>query len=231
MTKDEENQLTMIESTTSLLDANADKLTLPALKTAAGELDGVLLKIMEKVKETMTATAGKAQTKANAEDALLNELMVVAKGLLAYGYKVGNQEIIEKAKVTESQLRHTRDTEFVAKARTIEELARENTAELANFGITAESLDSLKGKIDSFEKALGDRESSVARRKGARLSFYDYLDQAKGLLENVIDNLMEPFRKSDPQFYNEYMEARVVKDVGLRHREAPPPQPQPAQTK
>ncbi len=218
MTKSEENQLTMIESTTSLLDANVDKLTSPALRNAVTNLDAKLLKVKEKLRETMIATAGKTATKASAEDNLVSELMVVSKALLAYGYIAEDMEIIEKSELTESRLRHMRDTELVAKARTVEELAEENLAQLADFGITAETLASLTAKVDAFEKALGDRESSVARRKGSRSSFYDYLDQAKNVLQNVIDNLMEPFKKSDPQFYNAYMEARVVKDIGIRHK-------------
>ncbi len=230
MTKDDENQVTMIDSTWTLLDLNRSKLTLPALQSALGELDATIGKVKEKAGEMMTATAGKAQTKADAEDAVLNELMPLAKALRAYGSKAGNAEISERAKVTESQLRHMRDTEFVAKARTIHKAATEKVDQLGDFGITAEKLASLKTRIDSFEKALGERESSVAQRKGARLSFYDYLDQALTLLEEQIDNLMEPFKVSDPQFFNEYWGARVVKDVGLRHRQAAAPA-QPAQTK
>lgn len=229
MTKSEENQLTMIEATSSLLNANIAKLAIPALKSAVGDLNTVLSKLKEMVQQRMTATAGKAKTKANCEDSLLEELMVVAKAMVAFGRTTGDQEVIEKANVTISQLRYLRDTELVAKSRTIHELASEKLVALADFGITSAMLESLKLRIDAFETALGERESSVARRKGARSGFYDYLDQAKSVLEDVIDNLMEQFKKSDPQFYNEYVETRTVKNVGLRHKDQPPNEPPPAE--
>ena len=49
-----------------------------------------------------------------------------------------------------------------------------------------------------------------------------------GILENQIDNLMEVYKASDTQFYNEYWEARVIKDIGQRHKvrlEEPAAQP------
>lgn len=225
MTKDDENRLTMLESASTLLNANRTKLYLPALKSAADRLDSVLAKLKEKLQDTMTVSKGKKETKSEAEDALLNELVTVSKGLYAYAAVTGNPEIREKVRVTESQLRYMRDTELVAKSRTISGVGAENQSKVGDYGVTAERLTSLNARIDAFEKAIGERESSVAQRKGARSSVYENFDQAMGILVDEIDNLMEPFKATDPQLFNEYSEARVVKDVGLRHRPPPPPPP------
>ncbi len=228
MTKDDENRLTMLEGVTSLLTGNRSKLTLGALLNAQERLEAVTLKIKEKVRETMTATSGKTLMKAGAEDALLGLLVPIAMALRAYGHIVGDQEIASKSKVTESELRYMRDTELVARARTIHELCVESLGEVGEYGISEAKLVSLKEKIDAFEGAIGERESSMARRKGARSSLYESFAEAMGILENQIDNLMEVYKASDTQFYNEYWEARVIKDIGQRHKvrlEEPAAQP------
>jgi hypothetical protein len=225
MTKDDENKLTMLESTSTLLKLNRSKLNLPALLSAADRLDSVLAKLKVKIQDTMTASKGKTETKAEAADILVSELFKVSKGLFAYGAVTDNVELKERVRVTASQLRYMRDTELVAKARTISEQGTKNEPKVADYGVTEEILTRLNGMIDAFETAIGERESSVAQRKGARSSVYENFDAATQILENEIDNLMERFNDTDPQFFNEYWEARVVKDVGLRHRPPPPPPP------
>lgn len=221
MNKSEENSLTMLHATWSILNANMEKLSLPALRTAVGDFEALLTKVKDLVQQTMTATAGKADTKANCREVLQEELMVVARAIQAYGHRIEDPEIVGKARVVKSELQYLRDTQLVGRAFTIHELGVEKPAELADYGVTQDRLESLKRRIDAYQEALGDRESSVARRKGARLSFRAYMEQAKELLENEVDNLMADFKKSDPQFYNEYIEARSVKKVGLRHKGQP----------
>lgn len=224
MTKGEENNLTMLNATWSVLNTNAEKLGPPALKAAVRDFETLIAKVKELVQQTMTATAGKVDAKASCRAALVKELMVVAKSVQAYGHRVGNAEIAGKAHVVKSELDYMRDTKLVAKAVTIYELGVNGPKDLGDYGATTAKLESLKGRSDAFEAALGDRESSVARRKASRSSFRAYMDRAKELLKEEIDNMMADFKRSDPEFYNEYVEARSVKNLGLRHRAPPAPE-------
>jgi hypothetical protein len=40
-----------------------------------------------------------------------------------------------------------------------------------------------------------------------------YSGQADDILGNQMDTIMEVFRESDTQFYNEYKNARVIRDL------------------
>ncbi len=219
MNNNEENYLTMLEATWSILRANEEKIRLPALRAAVGDFEVLLAKVKDLAQQVMTATAGKANSKANCREALQEEVMVVARAIQAYGHRIEDLEIVEKARVVKSDLQYLRDTVLVGRSFSIYELGVENSAELVDYGVTAGKLESLKRRVDTFQAALGDREGSVARRKGARKSLRAYMNETKKLLANEIDNLMAEFKMSDPQFYNEYIEARRTKDVGLRHRE------------
>jgi hypothetical protein len=54
---------------------------------------------------------------------------------------------------------------------------------------------------------------------------------APGAFRNQIDKLMTPFRKSNPEFYRGYLEARVIIDRRATHtarnKSAPGPSPLP----
>jgi len=80
----------------------------------------------------------------------------------------------------------------------------------------------LEGKIKAFSASIGQRESSVAGRVGARANLLELFDVADRTLTDELDRMMELLRGSQTQFYNEYFAARVIKDLGARHRAAPP---------
>jgi hypothetical protein len=81
-------------------------------------------------------------------------------------------------------------------------------------------LTDLEGKIQAFSSSIGQRESSVAERMGARGNLMELFDVADKTLTEELDRLMELVRGSQTQFYNEYFAARVIKDLGTRHRPA-----------
>ena len=86
------------------------------------------------------------------------------------------------------------------------------------------NLGALLRAMGAFEKALGARESSVAERVSAGTTLAKLFDDADELLRDDLDHLMEQVRGEFPQFYNEYLSARVIKDIGVRHGQpaAPP---------
>jgi hypothetical protein len=221
MTNNQENKLTMYEAVQSLLDANSDKTTaVPAFAGTIAKLKGTLQGIKSKATEVEGASAGKVATKNQAEDELLNVLMPVSSALFVLGGAQKDLELKEKANVSESALRKMRDTELVGKASLLLSLANQRAKALGGYGISPEMLTDLEGKISSFSASIGQRESSVAERVGARANLLELFDVADRTLTEELDRMMELVRGSQTQFYNEYFAARVIKDLGTRHRPA-----------
>ena len=52
--------------------------------------------------------------------------------------------------------------------------------------------------------------------------------QADEVLKEEIDPMMQVFRMSDAEFYNEYRAARVIRDLGVRHTKPGQPAAAPA---
>jgi hypothetical protein len=67
-------------------------------------------------------------------------------------------------------------------------------------------------EADRVACGRGINESSIHQQP--REQAHDY---------EVVQTLMEPVRGSETQFYNEYFAARVIKDLGTRHRPTQPP--------
>jgi hypothetical protein len=53
----------------------------------------------------------------------------------------------------------------------------------------------------------------------------DLFIKADGILEEEIDPGMELIRGSNTELYNDYFSARVIKDLGIRHKPETAPAP------
>ena len=70
----------------------------------------------------------------------------------------------------------------------------------------------------------------MADRIGARGTMADLFDKVAELLNEEFDRYMELLRSTETEFYNKYFAARVVKDIGVRHKANAPAPPAPATT-
>jgi hypothetical protein len=111
-----------------------------------------------------------------------------------------------------------RDTELASKGELIASLANQQLSNLTPASITDTMIADLSAKVIAYRDAIGARESGVAERIGARTSMEDLFIKADGILEEEIDPGMELLRGSQTELYNEYFSARVIKDLGIRHR-------------
>lgn len=151
------------------------------------------------------------------------QALAAASALYSYGRKTKNTEVQEIANTTESRLRKLRDTELASRATSIHTQAAAHAADLADYGVTATMITDLQAKIADYSAAIGDRESGVADRVGATAALSDLFDQTDDVLTEDLDRLMELVRESQTDFYNKYFAARVIKDIGFRHKPTPPP--------
>ena len=220
MNKRQENKLTMYEGLMSLVRDNGDKIqSINGFSDAVTKFSGIMALIKAKSIEVDEASAGKTSSKYNAEDALIESLLPLCSALYLFGRKEGNTKILERANITESRLRLMRDSELGSYGSAIAEMAAENSQGISGLGVTAENIAELKTKSETYVSAIGERESGIAGRKGARETMMDLFKEADELLSREIDNYMEIIRPNEPEFYNKYYAAKVIKDMGIRHRQ------------
>ena len=219
MNKKLENKLTMYEGLLTLLQANSAKTqSVGGFADAVNEFVAVIDGLKTKSIEVDGAAVGKTSVKHGAEDELVAALLPVCSALFVFGRKQGVYEIKERINTTEAKLRAMRDTEFASFGNAAADMAAENAKGIEPFGITAEKIADLKTKAQAYSAAIGERESSVADRKGARGSMHELFDRADDLLSEELDRFIEMLRPVETELYNKYFAARVIKDTGIRHR-------------
>lgn len=221
MTKRQENKLTMYEGLLSLLQANSARISGAAgFPETVTELTDKIGALKAKSAEVDTVAVGKTATKESAKESLIEALMPVCNMMCVIGKKKGDEELKELGDVPESRMNYMRDTELAKYGKTIAERAAAISAELTAKGITAAMVADLAAKADGYNTAIGAKESSIVDRKGARQTLGDLFNEVDELLTDEVDRFMELLRSKEPEFYNKYFAARVVKETGVRHRPA-----------
>jgi hypothetical protein len=219
MNKNHENKLTMYLAVASVLDANAAlTAAIPALSPAIGGFLRAVNAIKEKSKEFDLVATGKTVAKLEAEEFLLDELMPAVHAAFAYGNVAGETVLAEKVNVSESTIRNLRDTEIIVKANGLLDVISSAVQNLADYGVTPETVTAIRTKIDAYELALETKESSYSVRTSANQALHEAFDAADLILNTRIDPLMEQFRKKEPEFYNAYTQARWIKSLGGGHK-------------
>lgn len=218
MTTNQNNKFSMYSAALSVLSAHCDKtVAIPAFATAYQHFDGLVSQIREKDKERFSKTFGKMAVKDEAEDALVMATVLVSSALVAFARAKGNTQLKDTVRIPESTLRHVRANEQLNLAKMVYDLAKGNEKELPAYGVTATMLDDLKARIAAYDAAIRDVASGMAERSGARTAVSDLFVQADETLKEEVDPLMQMLRVTDPEFYNDYRAARVIKDIGVRH--------------
>ena len=219
----------MYRSTVELLEKNTTKTaSLPAFEVSFGKFGTLVDQIGDKEKERMGKTSGKANARDECEDALVLGTVIVSSALTAYANSIGNAQLKAAVKVSESQLRYARTNEQLNLAKMVLDLATANLAALGPFGVTQAILEDLKARIAAYDAATKQVSSGMAERVGARTAVSDLFIQADQILKDELDRMMQFFRVSAPEFYNDYRAARVIRDIGVRHNKAGQPVASPA---
>ena len=222
MTKIHENKLTMYLAVDAVLQENAAKAaSLPAFVLSITKFKELIGAIQTKSKEFNYAATGKTLIKAESEDILLEELIPAVSAVSAYAHVSGDTLLSVKTAVTEYSLRHFRDTEMISRANGLLEVVEENVDKLGDYGITAETVASIRRRIDAYAESIGKKESGVSERASVRKTLFDLFDEADELLSERIDALMQQFRKKETQFYYEYFQARNIWNMGAPRKAKP----------
>jgi hypothetical protein len=219
----------MYEGVKTLLLQNQDKTTeVPAFEESMTSFTTLLGELDQLAQDFGKATAGKAENKREAEDALVAALMPICSALFTYARKQNNIELKAIADMTEYEFRRLRDTDFKTKAGIILDEAEKYAADLVPYAVNAEKVAAARTMWTTFNEAMGKRESSTSERKGVRKSMEQVFSEIDELLADEIDRHMEHLKQNYSQFCEQYFSARMVKDIGVRHRiDVPKPTPAP----
>jgi hypothetical protein len=191
-----------------------------AFTEAYGNLKQISNDITVTQTESNASTIGVTTDKNVLHDLVCEETFLIASGIFAYASRTNNFILRDKVNYTEPELAATRQSELARISREVLSQAQQNLPALEPYGITSTETEAFRDLVARYEVAIPETRAVVSARMAAAEKLASLFNQADDLLKNQLDRLVEPMRRTAPEFYNTYQNARNVVKYGVRHEKA-----------
>lgn len=219
MIKNHKNRYAMYDAVSAYLEENSSKFTdNEEFSAHFNSFKSLMNEIELKENQRVLATTGKVTNKNINRDSVTDMALGIAGVIYAYAKKEGNITLMESMKYNKGKFKAFRDTGLVINLTSIKEKALENSEAISRYGISAEKLEQFATKIAEYSNALGAKAAGGAEKSGASKSLKTLFKESGDILDSL-DKIMESHKVNDRQFYDGYKSARVVKDLGVRHKD------------
>ena len=224
------NYFRMLLAVEKFLLANASITVLrPALSRAITRLTDKIAEITATEKARGGKATGLSGTKNETEELLLAMILKVASAIKSYASENKLTDLFASVDFKRWELVKLKDNDLVMKAGSIKKLAADKLALLEEYGVAEADLTELETLSTGFKNFIGTigmiRGEKTVETKNIGVLF----DEAKVILEDQIDGLVETLKKEYSEFCNQYAAVRNVFDLGGSHpkddEETPPPLP------
>lgn len=228
MNKKEQNTVNMFQAVLAVLLMNTT--ITESVRVLAGyitKLQDLIGAILGKSEEVSSARTGKFEAKEVVRKSLTAVAVAVAGAIRAFASDREDAELKKKAKVSKSSLAVKSDIELSNQIGFILSLANEHKANLIDYGVSDADLRLLTGKKQAFDSSKSAVKTGIARGIGARKSRAQLISEARALIKDKIDGVIETLKDDSPEFYTSYHSARVIYDRPATFgsdKQPPPPE-------
>ncbi|MGD8781966.1 MAG: hypothetical protein PVH88_23760 [Ignavibacteria bacterium] len=220
MTNPQENYYLMLKSVSSFLAVNSDVTsTMPVFDSIIQKLDGKINEIKELDAERVNMTSGMTTDKKKERDELEKILFKVSSITSLYGRLNNKQNLLEAYDLSSSDITLLRDIQLLQVSEALINDVSPEVDNMADYGMTQEILDLLTQEREDFDKAVNISDEKRAERKTATKSLKTLFREAREILENELDKVVDIFRDSEATFFDGYYNSRNIIDRGIRHEE------------
>lgn len=216
------NKLAMYRAVLALLESSPAPLSgIPALAAKVTLLSGYIAEILQLANTQALPTSGSIADRDKLLADTAHAVQVIAGAVLSYADENQMGELAARVRVRASDFNGRKEKQLQL-ATQVHDAAADVVGELADYGVTAAALAALQTQIAGASAALSRPRGTMAARKAATQQMPAVFRKADALLENQIDPLLLPLRKTHPEFYAKYKAARIIIDRRGGHDEAEP---------
>lgn len=219
MTKYQESFLAMTKATRRVLEqyqgvwsTNADFSA-----AAAALINATMVQVYPLLEKQSAKTIGLTESKKQSRAAIVADLAHMASCIALYAKTAGNAQLRAEAHLTPSRIKAATDDALVGMVLRITRLATQHLAGLAAFGITAADVTALSAKGDAYEPLIG---APARLRQTVTEATADIAALIDGMRANLdtMDDYVNLWRTTAPEFYTEYFIVRRIEKPGFRAR-------------
>ncbi|HAZ03459.1 MAG: hypothetical protein A2W90_16525 [Bacteroidetes bacterium GWF2_42_66] len=218
MKKSQKNKLKMYKVVLSVCTNAAQVCSrVPAFQKAVNDFQ-VLVTEIERLQALQSAD-NKGITVDNQvlNNQLSESALTICGALFAWASENGTHKLKEKVNYQKSDFIRFSQTERIAVCTGILEDAKMYADKLVNNGITQENISELETLLNSYRNAYTKPREMVVSRTAITEALLNAFKKANALLKEQTDRLVLQFKNSDPEFYQQYRQARVTEERGIRH--------------
>jgi len=222
MNKKQLNKFRMYEAVNLVLDTHAAQVgTEGDLFTALQLLKAGQATINQNRQVQEADSSGLTKNKSELRSELNRLILLFAAGLKAHATSTKNSELKTKANYKAYDLQKTADSVLADIGRLLHETALPIRSDLAKYAVTEADFQKMEQLLDEFRLAIPKRRVAINISKVSTGNIDGVFKAQDRLLKEEVDSLMEPFRFSQPDFYNAYRNARSVVDYNGRAKTVP----------
>jgi len=211
MRKRLENKFKMILTVLQILSDREElwKTNVP-MKTAVMELNkgkGKAEKLIQK-QEMLKKPSGDA--KLNQKKLVTDLLLPIIGAISAWAADTNNEELKQKFNLSKKNLLKGREMVVVERLLGILDMITPYTESLIPYGITKEMITECYSAIMLFKAMLPNSREKQKVLKTVTWQLKNEIDDCVITLEERIDKMMLNYKMPQPDFYNEYTNARII---------------------
>ena len=187
------------------------------LANAAEKLRQLRQKSIDAGKRQQAAGEGTTRSKGSISDRMVALAALLLGNAHAWAIANGDTKLEVATDMADSTLGRKPDAERADAIDEIVTLLTPYTARMADYRVTDSDLKSLTTMAGDFRKNIGEQGGNTAGHKTATKTADDVRREGQLLLTKTVDKLMRNLKDTDPNFYSDYKNARVTRDLGGRH--------------
>ena len=218
MTKRERNKYLMIKLVQGVIKEFTPLVQAgPALLRCISDLNTRVINIDNLESEYQTVSKGTTAYKNTIREKLEEELDTMCNVLSSYSKEIDNMQISAIVDLTESEIADLRDSVLSEKAKEINKFLVDHATPLLEYDVSPESATEFQGLIKEYDNSLEKHDNKANASVVARGHLKKAFSAVDEILKERLDKQMKTNIKKNPLFYNSYIQARLVKNLGVRH--------------
>lgn len=217
MNRIQNSKLMMYYSVISVSEANKPVWENNAPYSSGYQLLTDNVRLLESHRDKQTAEVlGTTAFKEQKKKEIINLILFAEHRLKSYATATGNTSLAESLDFSLTKLKHSSIFQLSPIANLMLQRIKEHIDSLTPYGITEIWINNFTDAAAKFNTEMLKPRNALAQKKIATDMLAVLFKETDIILRNRLDYDAEVFRASNPEFYNEYMEARKTHESGSR---------------
>ena len=206
--------LDMFHGVNGLLESNrALYSNIPMVLQTADEFSSVVDQIDSFASNAEKDSSGITSEKAKIKDSLSHKARYLGGCAYAYAFDTDDRKMAAAVSFSFSEIHYVKDAQTHQIAIAVLSELEEHSDDLVDYGVTPEELAEFRQLVATYKDLLEDKVEIKAIGVAETKQIAYLLSYGNDLLKRKLDHFMFRFKSEQPEFYNKYVNARMIIDL------------------